>query len=247
MFHIEVVNENGEIESRLYSRLVMEKYKSLIISIPICKLLRKPTILGVGTPILISFESVSKIAHRFKSTVIEVLDGKNATYLVIERPRKKNIFSYNERKRHRVKTYLEAFIYQLDQAQVSNGLHLDEFNFHHHHHIRTDSIVVDVSLDRTIGLLVPLTVAQKLDMTKPLIFGTDSKQTKEVFHRKTVVKDDSKMIGLYGTILDLRDHSDTHLKVIIKLHLTAEHEESLQLFVYETLENQLFKSFISKK
>lgn len=237
-FHIEVVNDNGEILHRLYSTLIKVNRYNLVIDIPTSKEIFVKMALPDNSNLIISFESASKIAHRFKSTPVGATRYGDFVKLLIKRPKRNEVLSFDERKTLRVNTYFEAKIIPIEPPQEP----IESIDIAYlGNAIITDAIIIDISSNGILGITLPVDVANILEVNNPLLIWTEREIN--IFKRDRIAEE---KIAYVSTILGIRPFSKELAKVIIHLNWSPESLEYkyLQEIIYELLEQEFLLNFM---
>lgn len=224
--HIEILNSQGELEQRLFSKVINQDQTSLIIQIPICVQLKTKIYLQPNTTFIVHFEAANKTVYMFKSVVLSyTYEGPlHFPCIRVKKPRKRWIYTVN-RTGLTVKTSLNGYISQN---------HLTE---------RIPVEITSLSTNCTAIFRISIQEFDLLNLKEEInIFMDPFCGSVISMSSLNSITEDTSVGSIKTKILKVDKFNPHNRNVTVKLHINEHLQKSLDNYCYDLVDKYLFES-----
>ncbi|MBD8523798.1 flagellar brake domain-containing protein [Lysinibacillus fusiformis] len=225
--HIEILNSQGELEQRLFSKVINQDQTSLLIQVPVCVQLKTNIYLQPNTTFIVHFEAANKTVYMFKSVVLSYTYEGPLQFpcIRVKKPRKRWIFTIN-RTGLKVKTNLNGYISQV---------HL------------TERIPVEItSLSTRCTAIFRISIAEfdLLNLKEEINIYIDPfcGSVISMPSLKSSITEDTSISSIKTNILKVDKFNPQNRNVTVKLHINEHLQKSLDNYCYDLVDKYLFES-----
>ncbi|MFG3435168.1 flagellar brake domain-containing protein [Lysinibacillus fusiformis] len=225
--HIEILNSQGELEQRLFSKVINHDQTSLLIQIPTCVQLKTNIYLQPNTTFIVNFEAANKTVYMFKSVVLSyTYEGPlHFPCIRIKKPRKRWIYTIN-RTGLKVKTNLNGYISQV---------HLTE---------RIPVEITSLSTRSTAIFRISIPEFDLLNLKENIYLCIDPfcGSVISMPSLKNSIKKNTNISDIKTNILKVDKFNPHNRNVTVKLLINEHLQKSLENYCYDLVDKYLFES-----